>query len=138
MYCTDLQRRIPRPVCSSCDKCLAKVSDSVKMHGKLYFNELCTGCMHEKNHGKRHPFVKHHKYSRPWIVHKKDICEKCKFKAQHSCQLDVDHIDGNKYNNSPDNLQTLCANCHRLKTMLNKDSTGQSKNCRLKYKKGGY
>jgi 5-methylcytosine-specific restriction endonuclease McrA len=31
-------------------------------------------------------------------------------------QLDVDHIDGNHRNNNPENLQTLCANCHRLKT----------------------
>lgn len=48
-------------------------------------------------------------------------CELCGFEAQHECQLDVDHIDGNHENMSPDNLQTLCANCHRLKTVYNKD-----------------
>jgi 5-methylcytosine-specific restriction endonuclease McrA len=28
----------------------------------------------------------------------------------------VDHIDGNHSNNDPANLQTLCKNCHSLKT----------------------
>lgn len=37
------------------------------------------------------------------------------------CQLDIDHVDGDHTNNNPINLQTLCANCHRLKTFLNKD-----------------
>jgi 5-methylcytosine-specific restriction endonuclease McrA len=52
---------------------------------------------------------------------KKDYCETCGFVAVHSSQLDVDHIDGNNSNNEESNLQTLCANCHRLKTHLNKD-----------------
>jgi 5-methylcytosine-specific restriction endonuclease McrA len=48
-------------------------------------------------------------------------CIRCGFIAEDSVQLDVDHIDGNRSNNSPDNLQTLCANCHRLKTKINND-----------------
>jgi len=40
---------------------------------------------------------------------------------QDICQLDVDHIDGNHKNNEINNLQTLCANCHRLKTKLERD-----------------
>jgi 5-methylcytosine-specific restriction endonuclease McrA len=38
-------------------------------------------------------------------------------------QLDVDHIDGDHTNNELNNLQTLCANCHRLKTQVNNDHT---------------
>jgi hypothetical protein len=53
--------------------------------------------------------------------HKKDQCAFCGFIAIHPCQLDVDHIDGNRDNNDQGNLQTLCANCHRLKTHVNKD-----------------
>jgi len=52
---------------------------------------------------------------------KKPHCEVCGFIAEHRSQLDVDHIDGNHENNDPSNLQTLCANCHRLKTQVNKD-----------------
>ncbi len=58
----------------------------------------------------------------PYAVHKKDYCEHCEFKPVHISQLDVDHIDGDRHNNDPSNLQTLCANCHRLKTHLSGDS----------------
>ena len=53
--------------------------------------------------------------------YKKDYCELCGFIAVHRVQLDVDHIDGDHTNNDVDNLQTLCANCHRLKTHVNND-----------------
>ena len=59
--------------------------------------------------------------TRPWIAHKEDKCFICGFVPEHPCQLDVDHIDGNNSNNTPTNYQTLCANCHRLKTQKNKD-----------------
>lgn len=36
--------------------------------------------------------------------------------------LTVDHIDGNHENNEPDNLQTLCSNCHNIKTIENGDN----------------
>lgn len=52
---------------------------------------------------------------------KKNQCESCGFVAIDPCQLDVDHIDGINTNDDPNNLQTLCANCHRLKTKLNRD-----------------
>lgn len=57
----------------------------------------------------------------PWLFHKKDICEHCGFIPEHDCQLTVDHIDGNKYNNEISNYQTLCHNCHALKTHKNGD-----------------
>lgn len=63
----------------------------------------------------------------PYRSHKKKYCEKCNFIGQDSCQLHVDHIDGNHSNNSIENLQTLCANCHALKSKLNKD-VGRKKN----------
>ena len=34
---------------------------------------------------------------------------------------EIDHIDNNPSNNDTLNLQTLCANCHRLKSKLNND-----------------
>src|SRR3954469_6608676 len=49
------------------------------------------------------------------LVPKKDYCERCGFKGE-PCQLDRDHIDGDRSNHEPENIQTLCANCHRLKS----------------------
>lgn len=53
--------------------------------------------------------------------HKKLYCESCGFVALHPVQLDVDHVDGDRHNHDVENLQTLCANCHRLKTHINED-----------------
>lgn len=58
---------------------------------------------------------------KPYRAHKKDFCQSCKFIALDSCQLHVDHIDGNHNNNDINNLQTLCANCHALKSKRNGD-----------------
>ena len=60
-------------------------------------------------------------YKKPYTRNKKNFCEFCGFIPLHRCQLDVHHIDGNKLNNKESNLMTLCANCHRLKTYLNKN-----------------
>lgn len=56
-----------------------------------------------------------HSYKSKKLQH----CSLCGFVPKHKCQLDVDHIDGNKKNNKVENLMTLCANCHRLKTFNN-------------------
>ena len=78
---------------------------------KLGFTTYRKYCStHEKNH-----------YIYKYRLSKEEKCCSCGFIPVHSCQLDVDHIDGNKQNNSIENLQTLCANCHRLKTHQNKD-----------------
>ena len=42
--------------------------------------------------------------------YKKDYCERCGANAH---QLLVHHRDGDVYNNSSENLQTLCESCHR-------------------------
>ena len=58
---------------------------------------------------------------RPYLVHRKDKCEECGFIPTVISQLAVDHIDGNHKNNEITNLQTLCHNCHALKSHINKD-----------------
>jgi len=59
------------------------------------------------------------------IYNNRTECCICGFKPTHLCQMDIDHIDGNRHNNSDNNLQVLCANCHRLKTYMNKDWQGR-------------
>ena len=45
--------------------------------------------------------------------------------------LQVDHIDGKHLINDPENLQTLCANCHSIKTYLNKDYASPGRKTRV-------
>lgn len=91
-------------------KCYRKYGKKVKgfSQGNPEKLKLKSKIKSKRSHLRKYPYKKY----------KKQYCEKCNFVAQHSCQLDVDHIDGNHDNNDPCNLQTLCANCHRLKTAL--------------------
>ena len=106
----------PERCCLNCD-----ISFKPKRSDKMFCNPTC-----RKLYGKKH--LGHSKGNRklinrrqhirknPYIEHKKGVCCSCGFIPEHACQLDVDHIDGNHENNNISNLQTLCANCHRLKT----------------------
>ena len=98
-----------RPLCKCGNMC--KKSCFSKKYARITYNSYCRSCA-KSMHGKKDIRLK---------TYKKDRCDFCGFIAVHTCQLDVDHIDGNNKNNNPKNLQTLCANCHRLKTKINMD-----------------
>ncbi len=51
------------------------------------------------------------------VKNKGSVCVVCGFVAEHPCQLDLHHVDGNPHNHALANLQTVCANCHRLITL---------------------
>lgn len=114
-----------RPTCHNegCKNPCKKGNKSA-VDGRQLYKKRCGHC-HEKHY--RTPESKAKRNERqsrrrkPYVKFKKDYCEFCNFKAVHPCQLDVDHIDGNHKNNETDNLQTLCANCHRLKTFNSRD-----------------
>ena len=61
---------------------------------------------------------------------RKDYCEntdsrlgfKCTTTIIMDAQLTVDHIDPDGGRTDPDNLQTLCACCHAVKTRINGDN----------------
>ena len=70
-----------------------------------------------------------------YTLHKKGYCENidgrlgkvCTTNITHPKELTVDHIDENHKNDDLDNLQTLCACCHNLKThqdYMNKGTHG--------------
>ena len=45
----------------------------------------------------------------------------CTTSIMYPGQLELDHIDGNCYNNIPSNTQTLCKDCHCYKSHINGD-----------------
>jgi 5-methylcytosine-specific restriction endonuclease McrA len=106
----------PSNVRGFCIKC-GKNPQKKRAGGK--YRALCSLC-DKKIHSpksRRKAAIRHtDKARRPYRQHVKNLCEMCGFIPEHICQLDVDHIDGNHKNNALENLQTLCANCHRLKT----------------------
>ena len=106
---SEIDEELRTGICSICGLVRVKLRDSKRV--KLKSKYRC-GTTHKMNNWR---------FSYPYKFYKKDYCEHCDFKPQHTSQLDVDHIDGNNNNNNPDNLQTLCANCHRLKTFMSQD-----------------
>ena len=111
---------IPRGNCSICitRPCMKSY---VNKFGKTRYRNVCSACWARA--AKERAFKKHGRYmctagKKKYTKIKKDHCEGCGFKANYACQLHVDHIDGNHKNDSPDNLWTLCANCHAEKTWL--------------------
>lgn len=63
---------------------------------------------------RQYPGSKSNRSSYPYRRHLKDRCERCGFVPVHLAQLDAHHRDENHKNNAPENIATLCANCHRL------------------------
>lgn len=119
-------------VCTKCKelKLLTEYPLDKRKEGRR--KAACTYCYNEYHRIKSNEYFKRNKEARReyarrtwnskgYRKYKKSYCEHCSFIAIHSCQLDVDHIDGNHSNNDISNLQTLCSNCHRLKTFVNKE-----------------
>lgn len=94
-----------------CNTCGEEVPrDQVRLDKKGHLKEsICKPCHIKQVHSYS---KREYDMFRP---HKLKYCQSCGFKG-HTCQLDIDHIDNNFRNNDLTNLQTLCANCHRLKT----------------------
>jgi len=98
------------PKCNKRERRISVMSTNSKNPNspqKEYVRKWCSWCLKTE-------------YEKPYREHKGNSCEVCGFTAVHECQLDVDHVDNNHENNEPSNLQTLCSNCHRLKTFINR------------------
>ena len=106
-----LEKQIERPICIICNTNQCRLN-GISKKGFIKYKKYCGSC-HKTIYN-----LKDSGRNLGYRINKKDKCESCGFIPKHKCQLDVDHIDGDKHNNEKSNLQTLCANCHRLKTHL--------------------
>lgn len=82
--------------------------------GKPRYRRECNGCRYRRK-GRKPLSQKYRR--RTYRAHLDSVCTQCGFVPKHVCQLDIHHLDGNHNNNAEENLQTLCANCHRLVTL---------------------
>ena len=94
------------------------VCGRVKIGMRKKFGKPFPICMVKNAMKNKKSWKKYDEKNSPYRKHKKSECEKCGFVPIHSVQLDVDHIDNNHNNNDLKNLQTLCANCHRYKSLM--------------------
>lgn len=99
-----------------CSKaCYNKVFNSRYKRDRVYEHAVRVGKIQSPGVGSGHGSGKgchHHNYKSGIGIyqrHQKDACEKCgstKFLLVH-------HIDENRYNNTAENLETLCKSCHQ-------------------------
>ena len=68
-------------------------------------------------------------------IHKKEFCENIDGRLGWSCPvpakswkklgmlnaLDLEHLDGDHFNNTPENVDTICKLCHGKKSTINND-----------------
>lgn len=76
------------------------VTNGYDRNGEARWKDVCSSCHKAK-------------YGRPWLKFRGEECESCGHRPLFNRVLNVHHRDGDKTNNDPDNLMTLCANCHQ-------------------------
>lgn len=108
-----------RPICTRCGNrpCQSK---GRKPNNDTIWSNLCWKCrqptLTASHEHRKNAIAKSKLAQKDWK------CIMCGFVPEHPGQMDLDHIDGNRYNNESSNHQLLCANCHRLKTIRNGDN----------------
>lgn len=86
-------------------KCgLPRASKGIDEHGRRRYRTQCYKCIY-KARG----------------IPKADRCAICRITPEKSSDLHLDHIDGDRSNNTSKNIQTLCVECHKYKTAKQKD-----------------
>lgn len=72
----------------------------------------CRKAYRENNRENRNRRARKHRGT--YLVDKASKCPRCGFEASHPAQMDVHHKNRDHSDNRPENLEVICANCHRL------------------------
>ena len=59
------------------------------------------------------------------VLTEQPLCVICAERGRRTPATQVDHIDGDAFNNAWDNLQALCHSCHSRKTVLEDGGLGR-------------
>jgi Zn finger protein HypA/HybF involved in hydrogenase expression len=96
------------------------MSDKFKWSGENFYKILNNEIQKEYCSSFRRLFLKHNIFEYK--------CNKCGIKEwnNNKISLEIEHKDGNRYNNSKDNLELLCPNCHSQTLTFRKKSKHQN------------
>lgn len=93
-----------RPRCGACTQRMCAVN--YLRDGITHYRSRCDSCIAKGRRGRApEPRWKSAGYK------KKNLCDRCGFRAKHAAQLMVYHVDGNLNHSSLINLKTVCQNC---------------------------
>lgn len=102
-----------RPLCRSCRR--APVTTKGRLpNGKMRYRTKCWKC--DRPDRVRNPVERQKLRQRFFIP-----CEHCGKVPENVSDFHIDHKDANRHNNSLENLQSLCTDCHQAKTIECKD-----------------
>lgn len=98
--------------------CLSCGKVEVRRNWKGDNTYRCLNSVLSYGHGKRGTEMRRHKKIKESYLK----CRECGVEHEDYRFFDVDHINSDHKNNNKENLQVLCPNCHRIKTLKLYDS----------------
>ncbi len=125
----DLGNTLPECLNHGCDNTV-----TVREWKNWSFKAECARCISARKKGVSVPGV---------TKHKKEYCEnidgvlgfKCPVPNKEDwdhfqCSLDLDHVNGDKYDNTPENVMTICKACHCRKSIDSGDCNSKKESAK--------